>query len=80
MITRHPYRAVGAVLAVMALSAFIAGMIGQYNDGPWGQLPPWLGAASYFTFLGSVLAVVLLSLYLAVANLRYRQRRRHSLT
>ncbi len=68
------------MLAVMVISAFIAGMIGQYNDGPWGQLPPWLGAASYFTFLGSVLAVVLLSVYLGVANLRYRQRQRQSLT
>ncbi len=80
MITRHPYRAVGAVLAVMAISAFIAGMIGQYNDGPWGWLPPWLGAASYFTFLGSALVAVLLTIYLGVANLRHRQRRRHSLT
>jgi fructose-specific phosphotransferase system IIC component len=75
VITRHPYRAVGVVLAVMAISAFVAGMIGQYNDGPWGGLPEWLGAVSWFTFLGSVLAILVLSAYLAYANLRYRKER-----
>ena len=75
MITRHPYRAVGVVLAVMVVSAFIASMIGQHNDGPWGDLPEWLGAASWFTFLGSVLAILLLSAYLAYANVQYRKRR-----
>lgn len=74
MITRHPYRAVGVVLAVMAVSALVAGMIGQHNDGPWGALPEWLGAVSWFTFLGSVLAILVLSAYLAYANVRYRKQ------
>ena len=73
MITRHPYRAVGVVLAVMAASFFLAGMIGQYNDGPWGGLPEWLAAASWFTFLASILVITGLSVYLLVANLRYRK-------
>lgn len=69
MVTRHPYRAVGTVLAVMAVAALVSGMIGQVNDGPWGGLPEWLGAAMWFTFLGSVLALVALVLYLAGARL-----------
>lgn len=73
MITRHPYRAVGAVLAVFAASAFLGGMIGQFNDGPWGGLPEWLGAASYGTSLVCALVLVVLSVYLGVANLRYRR-------
>lgn len=76
MISRHPYRAVGAVLAVFAASVFLAGMIGQFNDGPWGGLPEWLGAASYFTSLLAVLVLVVLSVYLGVANLRHRRAAR----
>lgn len=76
MIARHPYRAVGAVLAVMAGSIFLSGMIGQFNDGPWGGLPAWLGAASWFTFLGAALVMVVLSVYLLAANLRYRKAAR----
>ncbi len=75
MVTRHPYRSAGVVLAVMLVSAFISGMIGQFHDGPWGHLPPWLGAATWFTFLGSVLTIVVLSIYLGVAHLRYRHYR-----
>ena len=75
MVTRHPYRSVGVVLAVMLVSGFTAGMIGQYNDGPWGGAPEELGVASYSVFLASVLAVVLLSAYLAVAAYRYRRGR-----
>jgi fructose-specific phosphotransferase system IIC component len=78
MITRHPYRAVGIVLAVMVVSAFVAGMIGQNGDGPWGGLPEWLGAVSWFTFLASVLVILVLSAYLAYANLRYRRERARS--
>ena len=73
MITRHPYRAVGVVLAVMAASAFLAGMIGQYNDGPWGGLPEWLGGAAYATWFTSGLVLIALSIYLGIANLRYRR-------
>jgi hypothetical protein len=63
MTTRHPYRAVGMVLAVMALSASVAGMIGQDSDGPLGGLPEWLGVVSWFAFLASVLAILVLSAY-----------------
>lgn len=73
MITRHPYRAVGAVLAVFAASLFLAGMIGQFNDGPWGGLPEWVGAAAYATWMLSGLVLVALSVHLGIANLRYRR-------
>lgn len=76
MIARHPYRAVGAVLAVFAASLLFAGMIGQYNDGPWGGLPEWLGGAAYATWMVSALVLVVLSIYLGVANLRYRRAAR----
>ncbi len=62
-------------MAVMAVSAFVGGMIGQYNDGPWGGLPEWLGAVSWFTFLATVLVILVLSAYLAYANLRSRKER-----
>lgn len=76
MIRSHPYRAVGAVLAVFAAAVFLAGMIGQFNDGPWGGLPEWLGAASYATSLLSALVLLVLSAYLGVANLRSRRTAR----
>ena len=76
MITRHPYRSVGALLAVFAVSLLLAGMIGQYNDGPWGGLPAWLGTAAYATMMLSALALVVLSVALGIANLRYRRTAR----
>ena len=79
MVKAHPYRAVGVVLAVMLLLGFVAGMIGQFNDGPWGGLPEWLGAVSYFGFLTAALVMVVLTVYLLVAHLRWRrQHRTHS--
>lgn len=48
-------------------------MIGQFNDGPWGGLPDWLGAATWFGFLGTALVLLGLSAYLAVANVRFRR-------
>lgn len=76
MITRHPYRAVGVLLGVFAVATFLGGMIGQFNDGPWGGLPEWLGATSYATSMLSALALIVLSVYLGVANLRYRRAAR----
>ena len=76
MIARHPYRSVGAVLAVFAASLFLAGMIGQFNDGPWGGLPEWLGGAAYATWMLSALVLVVLLAYLGVAHLRQRQAAR----
>lgn len=73
MIKQHPYRAVGIVLAVFLASSFLGGMIGQYNDGPWGGLPEWLNTANYVVLFVSTLTLVALSLYLGVANLRYRR-------
>jgi hypothetical protein len=73
VITRHPYRAVSAVLSVLAVSLFVGNMIGQFNDGPWGGLPTWLGTAAHSLSLASIVVVLLLTAYLGVANLRYRQ-------
>jgi hypothetical protein len=73
VIARHPYRAVGAVLAVFTAAFFLAGMIGQFNDGPWGGLPAWLGTASYTVTLLSSVALLALTAYLGVANLRHRR-------
>lgn len=73
VIARHPYRAVGAVLGAMALCIFVSGMVGQHNEGPWGGLPAWVGAAGWFGFLGLSLVMLALCAYLAVAHLRYRK-------
>jgi fructose-specific phosphotransferase system IIC component len=73
VIARHPYRAVGAVLAVMAVCLFVGGMVGQYNDGPWGGLPEWVGALSWFGFLAAAVVMLVLCAYLAVANRRCRK-------
>lgn len=73
MITRHPYRAVGAVLTIFAAAVFLSGMIGQFNDGPWGELPAWLGTASYATALLSIPTLLVLAAFLGVAHLRHRQ-------
>lgn len=73
MIKEHPYRAVLSVLAVMVVCGFTAGMIGQDNDGPWGGLPEWLGAVTWFAFLAAALAIVALSLYLLMAHLQWRK-------
>ena len=73
MVKRHPYHAVLGVLGVMAVCLFVAGMIGQYDDGPWGGLPGWLGALTWFGFLASVLVIVVLSVYLLLENLKWRK-------
>ncbi len=72
MIKRHPYRAVFTVVAVMAVAFVLAGMIGQFNDGPWGGLPEWLGALSWFTFLLSIPVLLLLLAYLSFTAVRHR--------
>jgi hypothetical protein len=72
VIKRHPYRGIVTVVAVMAVAFFMAGMIGQYNDGPWGGLPEWLGALSWFTFLFSIPVLLLLLVYLAFTAVRQR--------
>lgn len=76
MIKAHPYRAVLALLGVMVACGFVAAMIGQYNDGPWGGLPEWLGAVAWFGFLAAALAMLLLSAYLVVLNLQWRKENR----
>ena len=68
-----PRRLAGTVLGVLVVSLFLSAMIGQHNDGPWGALPAWLGAVSWFTFLAS--AVVLLALVVAFAAATLRSRR-----
>lgn len=61
------------VLAAFLVSSFLGEMIGQHNDGPWGAAPEWLNTANYVVFFVSILALVALSIYLGVANLRYRR-------
>jgi hypothetical protein len=73
VLSRHPYRALGAVLAVMAVSLFVSSMIGQFNDGPWGGLPAWLGALTWFASLGAGLVLLLLAAYLVASSLRTRR-------
>ena len=75
MVKAHPYRAVLTVLAVMLVLGGTASMIGQYNDGPWGGLPEWMGALTWFGFLGASLVMVVLTAYLLAANLRWRRQR-----
>ena len=73
MIAHRPYRAVGTVVAVLAVCVFVSGMIGQSNDGPWGGLPSWLGSATWFGALGAGLVLLLLLAHLAVSSLRSRK-------
>ena len=48
------------VAAVTAVSFLIAGLIGQHNDGPLGDLPEWLGAVTWFGgLLGALMTAVL---------------------
>lgn len=75
MVKAHPYRSVLAVLAVMFVTGFTANRIGQYNEGPWGGLPSWLGAVTWFSFLGAALVLTVLSVYLLAANLQWRRQR-----
>jgi hypothetical protein len=76
VIARHPYRAVGSVLAVFLSTLLVAGMIGQRGDGPWGGLPDWLGTASHATWFVSALVLFALSLYPGVLNVRHRRASR----
>ena len=73
MLARHPYRALGAVAALLLVSIFLSAMIGQFNDGPWGGLPAWLGAASWFTFLATSVALLVLATFLVARSLRHRK-------
>ena len=72
MVDRHPGRALGAVAVVGALLFFLAAMIGQHNDGPWGGLPEWMGAVGWFGGLLSVLVLLALAVYLGIQRLRHR--------
>lgn len=73
MIKAHPYRALLAVAAFGGACLFVAAMIGQYNDGPWGGLPEWLAAATWFGFLLSVPVLLVLAVYLGVTRLLARK-------
>ena len=77
MLKDHPYRSLLAVVAFGGVCLFVAAMIGQYNDGPWGGLPEWLAATTWFGFLLSIPVLVVLATYLAVANLRGRKEHGH---
>ena len=73
MIKAHPYRALLSVVVFGGVCLFVAGMIGQHNDGPWGGLPEWLGAFTWFGFLLSIPVLLVLAVYLGVAKLLERK-------
>ena len=73
MIKTHPYRSLLAVAVFGGVCLFVAGMIGQYNAGPWGGLPEWLAAVTWFGFLLSIPALVVLGVYLGVSKLMARK-------
>ena len=73
MFQRYPYRVLGGVFGVFAAALFLAGMIGQFNDGPWGGLPAWLGTAAYATWMVSAIVLLGLLAYLPVAKRRARR-------
>ena len=72
MLDRHPGRVIAAVAAVGAVCLVVAGLIGQYNDGPLGGLPEWMGALTWFGFLLSIPVLVLLLAYVGIQRLRHR--------
>lgn len=73
MTARTSYRVLAGVVAWIALTVLLAGLIGQHNDGPWGGLPEWLGAAAWFGFLLGLLVLVVLGVYVAAAAVRRRR-------
>jgi len=82
-VTTRRLRSAAIVLAIVfAVTLALAALIGQHNDGPLGDLPEWLGAAAYFTWLSSALLLVLVGLAALVLRLRHgrtrTQERTHS--
>ena len=69
---RSPKTMFLTALVVTVLCMLIAGMIGQHNDGPWGGLPEWLGAVTWFGFLIGLLVTVVLGIYWAAQSMRSR--------
>jgi uncharacterized membrane protein YhdT len=60
------------VVGVVFVIAFaLAALIGQHNDGPLGDLPQWLGAAAYGTWLIAALLLILLGLAAVALRLRH---------
>lgn len=56
---RNPTKLFVTISIITVLCFLLAALIGQHNDGPWGDLPEWLGAVGWFGFLiGAVLTVV----------------------
>jgi hypothetical protein len=55
------------------VSLFVSSMIGQFNDGPWGGLPSWLGTTTYAAAVIAAVALVLLTVYLIALNARTRR-------
>jgi hypothetical protein len=70
--TRNPRTLFLSVLVFTVLCFVLAGMIGQHNDGPWGDLPEWLGTASWIGFNIGVLATVVAGIYWATRSRRTR--------
>jgi hypothetical protein len=71
-VMRSP-RGIFLTLLVITVVCFaLAGMIGQHNDGPWGDLPEWLGSVSWFGFLIGLLGVIVSGIYLLVRTMGRR--------
>ena len=69
---RNPKNVFLALVAFTVVCFALAGLIGQHNDGPWGDLPEWLGTASWAGFLIGLLATVLMGIYWLVQSMRSR--------
>jgi hypothetical protein len=69
---RNPKNVFVVVLVWTAACFTVAGLIGQDNDGPWGGLPEWLGAFTWFGFLAGVLALLVSAVWWAARATRRR--------
>ena len=71
---RSPRNLFLSLLVFTAVCFTLAGLIGQHNDGPWGDLPEWLGSASWFGFMLGVLATVIAGISWLAQSMRSRGR------
>jgi hypothetical protein len=68
--SRNPRTLFLSLLVFTVLCFVLAGLIGQHNDGPWGDLPEWLGTASWIGFNLGVLATVVAGIYWLIQSRR----------
>ena len=70
--SRNPRSLFFSLLVFTVLCFALAGLIGQHNDGPWGDLPEWLGTASWIGFNVGALATLVAGIYWATRSMRAR--------